>query len=66
MTSNERFNEMLIACQNPQAVHNALMLLAPIISEVRDTFPERFTGKTDQEVVNEIATVVRMAEAAGV
>lgn len=52
MTNNEMFN--------------ALLSLAPVIREARDTFPERFSGKTDQEVVNEIATVVRMAEAAGV
>lgn len=66
MTNNERFNEILNACQNPQAVYNAPLSLASVIREARDTFPERFFGKTDQEVINEIATVVRMAEAAGV
>ena len=31
------------------------------VAEARETFPERFTGKTDQEVVVEIATVVKRA-----
>ena len=31
------------------------------VAEARDTFPERFTGKTDREVVAEIASVVKRA-----
>ena len=31
------------------------------VAEARETFPERFTGKTDREVVAEIATVVKRA-----
>ena len=31
------------------------------VAEDRETFPERFTGKTDREVVAEIATVVKRA-----
>ena len=34
------------------------------VVEARETFPERFTGKTDQEVVQEIAGVVQRAERA--
>ena len=30
-------------------------------AEARETFPERFTGKTDREVVAEIASVVKRA-----
>lgn len=59
-------NEILNTSQTPRAVYNVLLSLAPVIREARDTFPERFSGKTAQEFVNEIATVVRMAEAAGV
>ena len=33
--------------------------LAPVIREARSIFPERFAGKTDQQVINEIAAVVR-------
>ena len=51
MTNNERFNDLLA--------------LAPVIREARDTFPERFAGKTDQAIINEIAAVVRKAEATG-
>lgn len=61
MTNNEKFNALLNNCRRPRAVYNALSALAPTIREVRDTFPERFTGKSDQEVINEIATVVRRA-----
>ena len=31
------------------------------VAEARETFPERFTGKTDREVVAEIASVVKRA-----
>lgn len=31
------------------------------VAKARETFPERFTGKTDREVVVEIATVVKRA-----
>lgn len=31
------------------------------VAEARETFPERFTGKTDREVVAEIASVVERA-----
>ena len=42
--------------------NNALLALAPVIREARSTFPERFAGKTDQQVINEIVAVVRGAE----
>lgn len=32
------------------------------VAEARETFPERFTGKTDREIVKEIAGVVQRAE----
>ena len=32
-----------------------------VCAEARETFPERFTGKTDREVVAEIASVVKRA-----
>ena len=35
--------------------------LAQVCAEARETFPERFTGKTDREVVAEIASVVKRA-----
>lgn len=59
MNSNERFNARLNSCQHPRAVHNALLTLAPVIKEARENFPERFTGMTDQEVINDIAATVR-------
>ncbi|MEY8421003.1 hypothetical protein AALA83_17235 [Oscillospiraceae bacterium 44-5] len=31
------------------------------VAKARETFPERFTGKTDREVVVEISTVVKRA-----
>lgn len=57
MTNNVRFNQTLNSCQHPQAVYTVLAALAA--QEARATFPERFSGKTDQEVINEIADVVR-------
>ena len=36
--------------------------LTQVCAEARATFPERFTGRTDREIVNEIAEVVRRAE----
>lgn len=39
-------------------------LVAQVCSEARETFPERFTGKTDREIVKEIAVVVQRAERA--
>jgi len=36
-------------------------LLKQIGAEARATFPERFSGKPDQEIVGEIAAVVRRA-----
>ena len=59
MTNNERFNDLLNSCQNPRAMYNALLALAPVIKEARGNFPERFTGMTDQEVINDIAATVR-------
>ena len=35
--------------------------LTQVCAEARETFPERFTGKTDWEVVAEIASVVKRA-----
>ena len=35
--------------------------LTQVCAEARETFPERFTGKTDREVVAEIASVVKRA-----
>ena len=40
-------------------------LLKSAIDEARATFPERFAGKSSQEIVNEIAAVVRRAERKG-
>ena len=36
--------------------------LTQVCAEARETFPERFTGKTDREIVKEIAGVVQRAE----
>ena len=36
--------------------------LTQVCAEARATFPERFTGRTDREIVNEIAGVVRRTE----
>jgi len=36
-------------------------LAAEAAQEARETFPEFFTGKTDQEIINEIAATVRRA-----
>lgn len=33
-----------------------------VCTEARETFPEYFTGKTDREIVKEIAEVVQKAE----
>ena len=35
--------------------------LTQVCAEARETFPERFTGETDREVVAEIASVVKRA-----
>ena len=35
--------------------------LTQVCAEARETFPERVTGKTDREVVAEIASVVKRA-----
>ena len=35
-----------------------------VCAEAREAFPERFTGKTDREIVKEIAGVVQRAEKA--
>lgn len=40
-------------------------LLKPVIDEARATFPERFAGENSQEIVNEIAAVVRRAKGKG-
>lgn len=36
--------------------------LTQVCAEARTVFPERFMGRTDREIVNEIAAVVRHAE----
>lgn len=36
--------------------------VAQVCTEARAAFPERFTGRTDREIVNEIAGVVREYE----
>lgn len=36
--------------------------LTQVCAEARTAFPERFMGRTDREIVNEIAAVVRCAE----
>lgn len=36
--------------------------LSQVCAEARAAFPERFTGRTDREIANEIAGVVRRAE----
>ena len=35
--------------------------LTQVCAAARETFPERFTGKTDREVVAELASVVKRA-----
>ena len=35
MTNNERFNQMLNACENPRLILRALKALAPIIREAK-------------------------------
>ena len=40
---------------------NCDCLTHQVCAEARETFPERFTGKTDWEVIVEIATVVKRA-----
>lgn len=39
--------------------------ITQVCTEARAAFPERFTGRTDREIVNEIAGVVRRAETKG-
>lgn len=39
-------------------------LLTEIIQEAREAFPKRFEGKSDREIIREIAAVVRQAEEA--
>ena len=36
--------------------------ISQVCAEARAVFPELFTGRTDREIVNEIAGVVRRAE----
>lgn len=36
--------------------------LTQVCAEARTVFPERFTGRTDREIVNEIAEVVQQYE----
>lgn len=36
--------------------------LTQVCAEARTVFPERFTGRTDRQIVSEIAGVVRRAE----
>lgn len=36
--------------------------LTQVCTEARAAFPERFTGRTDREIVSEIAGIVRRAE----
>lgn len=36
--------------------------LTQVCTEARAAFPERFTGRTDREIVGEIAGIVRRAE----
>ena len=36
--------------------------LTQVCAEARTIFPERFTGRTDRQIVDEIAGVVRRAE----
>ena len=49
--------QKLTRCKHPEKVLNALAAIT--VQEARETFPERFIGKTDQEIINEIAAVVR-------
>ena len=39
--------------------------LTQVCTEARAAFPERFTGRTDRQIVEEIAAVVRSAEMKG-
>ncbi len=39
--------------------------LTDTLQEARSLFPECFTGKTDQEIINELAETVRRARQAG-
>ena len=39
--------------------------IAQVCTEARAAFPERFTGRTDRQIVEEIAAVVRSAEMKG-
>ena len=39
--------------------------LTQVCAEARTVFPERFTGRTDRQIVSEIAKVVRHAEMKG-
>ena len=45
-------------------VYGTLAVIAA--QEARETFPERFTGRTDQEIINEIASVVQQTEKEGI
>ena len=45
-------------------VYGTLAVIAA--QEARETFPERLTGRTDQEIINEIASVVQQAEKEGI
>ena len=43
MNTNERFNELLNSCQNPQAVYDALLILAKtgVLERLRKEYMER-------------------------
>ena len=43
---------------------NVLAVIAA--QEARETFPERFTGRNDQEIINEITRVVQQTEKEGI
>lgn len=43
-------------------IQNFDRLVAQVCDEARAAFPERFAGKADREIVNEINAVVRKAE----
>ena len=64
MGNNGKFNNILNRCKHPRKVYNVLAAIAA--QEARETFPERFTGRTDQEIINEIASVVQQAEKEGI
>ena len=52
--------------KNPNAWKVAQELAVIAAQEAHETFPERFTGRTDQEIINEIARVVQQTEKEGI